>query len=49
MSEWTGQFKHPINYLLLEEGDYLLLEEGGRLVLEETGADTSLWTTPTKN
>ena len=51
MATWTQEFKHPIDYLLLEEGDYLLLEEGttDRLVLEDTGSATSLWSTQTKN
>lgn len=48
-TNWINEFKHPISYLLLEEGDYLLLEEGGYLVLEETGQETGQWSNQTKN
>ena len=48
-TEWTTEFKHPIDYLLLELGDYLLKEDDGQIVLEQTGNSSSLWTEETKN
>lgn len=44
---WTNDFKHPISYLLKEDGFYLLLESGFKIVLEQTGQDTNLWTPQT--
>lgn len=49
MTTWSFEYKHPIDYLLLEIGDYLLLENGDQIILEQTGTSTSLWTFPTKN
>lgn len=46
---WENELKHPIDYLLLEEGGYLLLEEGGQVILEETGRGSTTWTNETKN
>lgn len=40
---WTGQFKHPISYLLKEDGSYLLLETGFKIVLEQTGVENNAW------
>lgn len=47
MSIWTNKFKHPIDYLLLEDGFFCLLESGFQIVLEQTGNATSLWTNRT--
>lgn len=46
---WTSQFKHPIDYLLKEDGFFLLLETGDKIVLEQTGNANSLWTQQIKN
>lgn len=47
MTTWTNDFKHPIDYLLKEDGFKLLLEDGGSMVLEQTGSSSSLWTNQT--
>jgi len=49
MTTWTPEYKHPIDYLLAEEGDYILAEEGGFIVLEDTGTSSALWTLQTKS
>jgi hypothetical protein len=50
MSNWNNQFKHPIDYLLLEAASSFLLQEtGDKVILEQTGNSTSLWTNQTKN
>lgn len=49
MTTWTEQFKHPIDYKLLESLSYLYLETGSKIVLEQTGSSQSLWTNQTKN
>lgn len=46
---WTNEFKHPIDFLLLENADFLLLENGDYIILEQTGNATSLWTNQSKN
>lgn len=48
-TDWENQFKHPIDYLLLESLDFILQESGYKLVLDQTGSSISLWTTQTKN
>ena len=45
----TEQFKHPIDYLLLEDGSFIMKENGDKLVLEQTGTFTNLWVEQTKN
>lgn len=50
MATWTQEFKHPIDYLLLESADHILQEDGSSLlILEQTGSSDSLWTLQTKN
>lgn len=51
MSEWTSDFKHPIDYLLTEDvtESFLLLETGDQIVLDQTGNAASLWSNPIKN
>lgn len=46
---YENEFKHPISFLLLENGDYILLETGDKIILEQTGTDNSIWTPETKN
>lgn len=49
-TQWTTQYKQPIDYLLLETGDFILQEDGtSLLVLEQTGTSTSDWSYQTKN
>lgn len=49
MTTWTPEFKHPISYLLLEDGSYLLLETSDKIVLEQTGKEEGLWVETTKH
>ena len=50
MTTWTEEFKHPIDYLLLESGDMVLEEDNASyLVLDQTGSATSLWTLQNKS
>lgn len=49
MSSWTDQFKHPIDYLLMETGDHLLQESNGFLILEQTGTTSSSITNVVKH
>lgn len=46
---WTNRYRHPIDYLLLEDGFYCLLETGYKIILEQTGTADSLWTERQKN
>lgn len=52
-SNWTEEYKHPIDYLCQETGvsstDILLMENSDLIVLEQTGDSESLWTLTTKN
>ena len=49
MSTWINTFKHPIDYLLLENSDNILLETGDNIVLDQTGNSTALWSQTAKN
>lgn len=51
MSNWTGAFKNPIDYLTQESAitDLLLLETSDQIVLEQTGQSESLWNNLPKN
>lgn len=51
MSEWNNEFKHPIDYLLIEGATpfFLLQENDDQIVLEQTGRSDTAWTQQTKN
>lgn len=44
---WINEERHPITYLLMEDGSYLLLETGDKIMLDQTGVDATSWTNET--
>lgn len=56
MSNWKNEFKNPVDFLLLEDGEFLLLEQDtdgatatDYIALNQTGNTTSLWNNTAKN
>lgn len=56
MSSWENEFKNPVEYMIMEDGDFLLLEqdtdgatETDYIVLNQTGQSASLWDNQIKN
>lgn len=43
MADWQNTFKHPIDYMLLEDASFILLESGDKIVLNQTGQSAGLW------